>query len=99
MAATVVYGTVICILLISALFPTALSRPNFLHDVTADSKISDTTNTNKISEAYIKEAGKTPAIDSSLLNDKLPKSGYTPSAPSACHNMAIDTVGAARYSC
>ena len=101
MAATGVYSMMICILVISALFQTAISRPNFLHQ--ADSKLKDTSNymNNIDSElAYIQaEANKAPAIDISLLDHKLPKTGYTPSAPSACHNMVIDTVGAARYSC
>ena len=99
MAARVVYGIIICVLLISPLFPTASSRPNFLHDATADSKIKDNPNTHNISKAYIEEANKAPAIDIELLEDKLPKTGYTPSAPSACHNMVIDTIGVARYSC
>lgn len=94
-----VYGIMIYVLLISAFFSTAISRPNFLLEATVDSKIKDTSNTNNISEAYIEETNKAPAIDIELLNDKLPKDGYTPSAPSACHNMVIDTVGAARYSC
>jgi len=52
-----------------------------------------------LSEVYIEEANKAATVDVELLDDKLPKSGYTPSAPSACHNMVIDTIGAARYSC
>ena len=105
MAATGVYRIVICILLISSqVFPTAISRPIFLHQgSTADSKIKGTSNyMNNISELAYNiqdEANKAPTIDISLLDDKLPKSGYTPSAPSVCHNMVIDTVGAARYSC
>ena len=105
MAATGVYSIVICILVISALFQTAISRPNFLHQgATADSKLKDTSNymNNIDSELACNiqgEANKAPAIDISLLDHKLPKTGYTPSAPSACHNMVIDTVGAARYSC
>jgi len=95
----VVYGIVICVLLMSALFPTASSRPNFLHEATTDSEIKDKSNTNNLSEVSIEEANKEATIDVELLDDKLPKRGYTPSAPSACHNMVIDTIGAARYSC
>ena len=94
----------ICIFLISSLFPTTISRPNFLHQGSStDSKIKGTSNyMNNISELAYNiqaEANKAPAIDISLLDDKLPKSGYAPSAPSACHNMVIDTIGATRYSC
>jgi hypothetical protein len=99
MAVRVVYGIIICALLFVALFPTASSRPNFLHEATTDSEIKVNSNTNDISEAYIEQANKAATIDVELLDDKLPKSGNTPSAPSACHNMVIDTVGAARYSC
>ena len=72
--------------------------PNFLHQVTAHTQIKGNSNTNNMPEsAYVKE---TATIDAAaLLDDKLPKNGYTPSAPSGCHNMVIDTVGAARYSC
>ena len=102
MAATVMYRMIlICVLVISAGFPTArCSRlPNFLlHQVTAHTQIKGNSNTNNMPEsAYVKE---TATIDAAaLLDDKLPKSGDSPSAPSACHNMVIDTVGAARYSC
>jgi hypothetical protein len=62
-----------------------------------DSKIKDTSNTNNIYEAYIEESNKTPTIDISLLDDNIPKIGYTPSAPSSFHNMVIDTIDASYY--
>lgn len=89
MAARVVCGIIICVFLISGLFPTAGSRPNYVYEVTGDSKTKGNWNNDNVSEAYIEEAIRAPGIDIEFLNDKLPKCGSTPSSPSACHNMVI----------